>query len=176
MTIPTRAWGGDVQGLLTACGGVPLLLTACGGGAVAPSTPVVAVDVPPITETSSVGDVSASSEVAPVRHLGRWTGNGLQDDGQTWRIVIEIRGPEEKPCATVEYSPDGDMSTGCGGEWRCEMPPSTAGRLIAVERILEGHQRCIDGCRVDADLRSGVVRFDCSHADVMAEAEIERVK
>jgi hypothetical protein len=156
------------------------LLQACRAPEPGPGNPpIVAVEIPPITASAS-GDVEAEDgdiETEPdiARYRGKWEGRGVQDDGQSWDIVVEVFGPDEKPCAAVEYPPH-DSRVSCGGEWHCDVPPSTPARLVGVERILEGRGRCIDSCQVEFDLRHGVANFDCSHAGVVGKAELRRVR
>jgi len=154
-----------------------VLLQACRVSAPEPNAPV-AIEIPPIDESSSVdpelAEPDADLDEVATPYRGKWEGRGVQDDGQRWDIVVEVLGSDQKPCARVEYPPKGGSSVSCGGEWHCDLPPSTAARLVGVERILEGQGRCIDGCRVDFDLRRGRAAFDCP--GVTAEAELERVR
>ena len=157
---------------------VALVVAGCGGAQPSDKAAVVAVDIPPVPETSTVEDADedrAAEVTERVRTPGTWQGRGVQDDGQSWDIVVEVRGHDQRPCALVQYPPHGGSIISCGGEWHCDWPPSTPDRLVATERILEGVGRCIDGCQVDADLVAGIFRFDCPHAGVTGKAELSRV-
>lgn len=139
----------------------------------------VAVDIPMPSAEEAEADTAEEEEAAAalpeLDGAGRWEGRGRQDDGQRWDILLEVWGAERQPCATVEYPPDDQRGVSCRADWHCDAATSTPQQLRGVERIVDGHGACIDGCQVDADLRRGFIAFDCSHANVMATANVRRV-
>jgi len=108
-------------------------------------------------------------------HVRVWEGEGVQNDGQRWPTVLRVRNTRAGRCASIVYPPRPDFPVECTGDWICE-DRTTDHRLIGVERITEGSERCIDGCRFDANLDTGVVEFDCSDHGVMARAQLTRVR
>ncbi len=105
---------------------------------------------------------------------GVWEGQGRQDDGQTWPMRLEVRGAQADPCATVQYPAHDDWEVSCTGQWECDPARSTPSLLVGTEQILDNEGRCIDGCSFQADLRTGIVEFDCSHRNVMGQAVLHR--
>lgn len=161
-----RAWWLAWAPWLGACGGSP-------AGHVA----VTVVTIPsasPVAEADPAELRAAETRERSRLVSGAWEGHGEQDDGQTWPIRVEVLAAGLDPCATVEYPPHDAWDISCRGEWRCEPSRTTPVHLVATERILEGDRRCIDACRIDADLERGVVSFDCPHAGVRARAVIQR--
>jgi hypothetical protein len=143
------------------------------------SVPVL-VDIPPAVAVDEPAE--PEPELGPGRGavpkkalLGRWEGEGTQNDGQTWQIVLEVAGAGATPCARVSYPENEDWEISCAGTWDCD-ESSSPDTLRGLERIYEGSERCIDGCRFAADLAAGTVDFDCSQFDVLARATIHRAR
>ncbi len=140
----------------------------------------VAVDIPlaPVATEEPGADedelvvyrATATSEFA-----GTWQGIGVQNDGDTWPIRVEVFGHDGFPCARVTYPPHEGWDLSCVCIWECDLDASTPSRLIGVERIVEGFGNCIDGCTFEVDFASATLVFDCSFADVTATVELERV-
>ena len=76
--------------------------------------------------------------------VGRWNGLGMQNDGQSWEMQVEITGDRGK-CAKVRYP-----SVPCAAEWICT--DVNGGILTATERLTEGQNRCIDGGKLTLTL------------------------
>lgn len=70
--------------------------------------------------------------------VGHWEGTGVQNDGQTWRMLVEVRTRESGLCATVEYP-----SVPCSANWICTGRDGD-GTLHAREELTSGQSRCID--------------------------------
>jgi len=135
-----------------------------------PPAPLVAEELEPEGEEPVVLRAKGSSEFA-----GTWQGIGVQNDGDTWPVVVEAFGRDELPCARVTYPPHPGWDLSCVCLWVCDQEASTPSRFVGVERVVEGHGNCIDGCSFEVDFTTGVLDFDCSFADVTARAELERV-
>jgi hypothetical protein len=99
-----------------------------------------------------------------------WTGQGTQDDGQSWSMELAIRSFGPGHCADVVYPPDGQKATPCTTEWLCE--DDSSDRLLhGVERVTSGRDRCIDWCEFSADLETATVVFKCR--DVNGSASLQ---
>lgn len=171
--------------LLVLCALAAALLVGVAPWACAPrSSPVgaapVAVDIPPApvgpADPEAEGDepvVSDSSAKSPF--AGRWQGTGVQNDGDTWPIVVEVIGHDESPCARVTYPPHQGWGLSCVCIWQCDAESSTPSQFVGVERIVEGVGNCIDQCTFEVNFNTGTLAFDCSFADVTATVELERV-
>ncbi len=99
-----------------------------------------------------------------------WEGEGIQNDGQKWRVVLNVLGVEHTPCAIVEYP-----TIPCAGEWLCSGKSSNS-RLVGVESITHEAYNCIDGCEFDAELEAGTVQYACHDENVFAQARIDRTE
>ncbi len=135
-----------------------------------PPAPVVAEE-PEAEEEDLVGvKATATSEFA-----GTWQGIGVQNDGDTWPMVLEAFGHDGLPCARATYPPHPGWDLSCVCLWECDQEASTPSRFVGVERVVEGFGNCIDGCSYVVDFTTGILDFDCSFADVMARVELQRV-
>jgi hypothetical protein len=90
------------------------------------------------TSDTPLEESAPSSSANASQMIGRWEGVGVQDDGQSWEIVVNLtslRGP----CATVDYP-----TVPCQAKWICTSE-SKDGVITAVEK-LQGNstQNCID--------------------------------
>ena len=93
-------------------------------------------------------------------YLGEYVGSGVQDDGTTWPLQLTVLSLTPGHCANVVYPKDETASQTCTAEWLCT-PSDTPGVFEATERLISGKKRCLDNCRVFADLPGGIVRFEC---------------
>lgn len=101
---------------------------------------------------------------------GRWVGEGCQSDGPSWRVELDIARSDEGPCAVVRY-PDED----CAGYWTCTEVGGR--RLIAVEHITEGADRCAPRVDVGVELdRDGELIFRAVAGDITAGARLQRAR
>jgi hypothetical protein len=114
--------------------------------------PVVAAPIAEITLPDAgtalfvprVTDAQAPEEATGV--IGRWTGQGVQNDGQTWDIVVDITTTRPGPCGSVDYP-----GIPCSGEWICVSGDSRS--LRAREKITEGTDKCIDNGTMTMSVR-----------------------
>ncbi len=99
----------------------------------------VAVNAPPM---EADGGLASSADNNPF--IGRWNGLGMQNDGQTWEMQVEITGDRGK-CAKVRYP-----TVPCAAEWTCT--EVNGGILTATEHLTEGQSRCIEGGKLTLTL------------------------
>lgn len=103
--------------------------------------PVVEVAVGPADASAGqprVTEAPPPEESVDGSITGRWEGVGVQDDGQSWDLVVDVSTTKAGPCAVAEYP-----TVPCRAEWICI--GARGGYLQARERLLdESHLRCID--------------------------------
>ncbi|MBN2196931.1 MAG: hypothetical protein JW751_29270 [Polyangiaceae bacterium] len=162
-----------VAAALVACASRPVPVPEATVSLMIPPPPAASAEDAEDGELEMVGD---QSDLETEPHRGVWEGRGRQDDGQTWPIRLEVQGWREHPCATVQYPPHETWDASCSGVWDCDPAQSTSVLLVGTERIVEGEDRCIQGCGFRADLGTGIVEFDCSHAGVMGQAALRRLR
>lgn len=98
-----------------------------------------------------------------------WEGQGIQNDGQTWTVQVNVLNASPGHCADVVYPPMAPDEAPCAALWECDKN-THEGFLHGRERLIAGYGRCIDGCKVEADLVRAAARFDCG--SVTAEAPL----
>lgn len=101
--------------------------------AVAPSTAIRAEPVP-----SAVAPSTAIRAEPPLSLLGEWEGTGLQSDGSTWAMRVNVTSLREGNCAEISYP-----SLSCGGVWQCATT-SDGRTLSAIEHLTHGFEECVD--------------------------------
>ncbi len=114
-----------------------LAIASCARGT--GSEPVVVVEIPPAVPAS------AEEEPAPPRRapqgpgfVGHWEGVGVQKNGSTWKMIVDIESLGPGRCGRVRYP-----TVPCAAEWICE-ERSKDGTLRAREHLTEGVRNCID--------------------------------
>lgn len=147
-----------------------LMLTAC-TTASAPEQrrPTVVLAVAPPDPMLATDEPVAEPPSGPDPLIGTWEGTGIQNDGQRWPMVVSITSVEPGRCATVEYP-----SIPCSAEWHCGSRASD-GTLVAVERLTEGRDRCVDdgslGMRVTG---TGQLEWSWEGSGMTARATLSR--
>lgn len=105
--------------------------------------PVVEVAVGPVD--ASAGQPRVTEAPPPDEEegvdgsiTGRWEGVGVQDDGQSWDLVVDLSTTKAGPCAVAEYP-----TVPCRAQWICT--GARGGYLQAREKLLDdSHLRCVD--------------------------------
>lgn len=102
--------------------------------------------------------------------IGRWEGVGVQDDGQSWEMVVNLtslRGP----CATVDYP-----TVPCQAKWICTNE-SKEGVITAQERLQgDSASRCIDNGMMTWRLSRDVLDWTWTGQGQTAHAQLHRVR
>lgn len=132
----------------------------------------------PVTPSPEAAEAEAEPEPAPEPPptlVGRWHGVGEQagagTDGQTWYLVLELRGTAPGECGTIEYP---EPRQECSGIYICE--PGFDGRTLrAREQITVGAERCIDQ-EVTLTLEpDGDLRLEAEAGRIRAWANLARM-
>lgn len=130
------------------------MLVACA----ACSRPVQLVTAP-VGTASSVQDagIVARRSVPAESQLGTFVGTGVQSDGHSWPLRVELTETTGR-CATVAYS-----SVPCQGFWTCKSVPAADGFREATETITSGH--CIDGGTFRYRIQDDSLEFSWNKSD-----------
>ncbi len=96
--------------------------------------------------------ISTPTPPAPVTLVGRWTGTGTQDDGQSWPIVVDVLSSAAGRCATARYP-----SIPCTADWFCTGTDGDV--VVAKEKVRTGAGKCIDNGEMRMQLVDGSLEW-----------------
>jgi hypothetical protein len=148
---------------------------ACAGQRSRPPPRVVVVDVAEADEpdphtSSTPPEVRIASEHDSDLQ-GQWEGTGIQNDGQSWPIVVIANGNRRGECATAEYP-----SIPCAAVWYCT-GEDTDGTVLGREQLTDGLDRCIDSGTLTMRLSApGELRMSWEGGGITAEATLRRAR
>ncbi len=136
---------------------------------------MVVLEVP---EADTPQTASATSSAEPVGvsgadpgFRGRWEGTGLQNDGQSWPIVVNANGNHRGECATAEYP-----TIRCTAVWFCTAEDAD-GTVRGREQLTDGLDRCIDSGTLSMRLtESGELQMSWQGDGITAEATLRRAE
>lgn len=118
---------------------------------------------------------SAPIAVAPpqdeAEFAGRWEGIGVQDDGQSWDMIVTFDASRRGECAKAEYP-----TIPCHARWLCT---SDLRGVVTAREKLEGDsaQRCIDsGSMTMTLLAKDVIDWTWSGQGQTARARLRRTR
>ena len=96
--------------------------------------------------------ITPATPAEPVTLVGRWSGTGTQDDGQSWPIVVDVLSSAAGRCATARYP-----SIPCTADWFCT---GTEGDVVlAKEKLRTGAGKCIDNGEMRMQLVDGTLEW-----------------
>jgi len=101
--------------------------------------------------------------------IGRWEGVGVQDDGQSWEIVVTVTSLRGA-CATADYP-----TVPCKGQWICT---SESHGVVTAREKLQGDSasRCIDNGTMTWRLQRDVLDWTWSGQGQTARAQLHRTR
>lgn len=157
--------------MLVACAGVSV---ACGASPAtkAASAPTLIVARADEVDEPAEPPVQPRTEPPPPNPfpLGRWAGTGVQGDGQSWPLEVDLWTTRSGACASVRYP-----SIPCAATWIC-VAQSSDGVLEAREELTEGHDRCIDGGTMTMRPVDDHLEWQWQGSGQTARADLTRVK
>jgi len=164
----------DVRGPRTAAFVVLSAVSGCGSKPPAerPPVSVIVAEAPPepASEPELVADTPPQAVATDDPWRGTWEGEGVQSDGQRWRMVVQLRG-SDGVCGTVEYP-----TIPCAAEWHCT-GRDASGNVEAVERLTSGQSLCVDGGSMTMRVTdSGQLDWSWQGSGIMASAVLDRVR
>jgi hypothetical protein len=133
---------------------------------------VIVAEAPPepAPEPSAVADTPPPTLATDDPFRGTWEGEGVQSDGQRWRMVVELRGTKGV-CGTVDYP-----TIPCAAEWHCT-GGDAAGNVEAVERLTSGQSSCVDGGTMSMRITdSGQLDWSWQGSGITASALLVRIR
>jgi hypothetical protein len=105
--------------------------------------PVVEIAIPSLEAGAPALEVMPAARAEPwappaTQMTGRWEGVGIQDDGQTWPMIVDLSTVRAGACAVVDYP-----TVPCKATWFCT--GESNGLVSAREKVApESLGRCVD--------------------------------
>ena len=128
--------------------------------------------MPPVAPARGTAGAAEPRAARTGTLLGRWEGLGRHSNGPTWKMVLTIASLEEGSCATAVYP-----SLDCSAEWEC-MEDSDGRTMRAVEHIVRGMDKCIDGGTMTLELsndgQSVHWNWEDGGSEITAHAKLQR--
>ena len=114
------------------------------------------------------GDSGSRSVGVPSSLAGRYTGTGVQSDGQRWQLTVTVKSTTTGLCATAEYP-----GVGCSSEWICH-GVQEGGQISATERLTRGKDKCIDGGEMLMDFQGDELEWSWRKDGQSADATLRK--
>jgi len=140
-----------------------------GGGCAPLPAAVVVIDIPAQAPTAPEAAPAAPAAQPAPTLLGHWEGEGVQESGPTWTMVVDVVALGPGVCGRARYPKEP-----CTADWICSKR-SDGRTLQAREHLTSGQEACVDDGEMTMEVTpAGTLAWRWTGSGEAAHAELTR--